>query len=60
MSNVLDLQQPITRPAVAEMQERIHDVIKEYDGEVGFIEALGALEFLKIIMTARQIDNIES
>ena len=56
MNNSSDFQQ--TRPEVAEMQERIDNIIKEYDGEVGFIEAIGALEFLKIIMTARQVENM--
>jgi len=56
VSNLLDFQQP--RPEVAEMQERIHDIIKEYD--VSFHEVLGVLTFLKIIMTARQIDNMKS
>ena len=58
MSNVTSLDMTITRPKAAELQERIHNLIMEYDGEIGFIEAIGVLEFLKIVMMERQLENL--
>ncbi len=57
--NVINLGLTATRPMAAELLDRLHDVIKEYDGEMGFAESLGVIELLKITMTNTQLENLE-
>ena len=55
---VASLNLPETRPKIAELQDRVNDLILEYDGEVGFLEVIGMLDFLKSVITSRQWENI--
>jgi hypothetical protein len=55
---VESLNLPETRPRIAELQDRVNSLILEYDGDVGFLEVLGMLDFLKSTITARQRENI--
>ena len=52
----LNLQK--TYPKIAELQERVNNLILEYDGDVGFLEVIGMLDFLKSTITAKQWENI--
>jgi len=54
-----DLQMTEKRPKIAELQERVDNLILEYDGDVGFLEVIGMLEFLKSVITSRQWENID-
>jgi len=55
---VTNLNLPETRPQIAELQDRVNNLILEYDGEVGFLEVIGMLDFLKSTITAKQWENI--
>lgn len=58
MSKVVSLNKEAIRPKAGELSERIHSLIKEYDGEIGFVEAIGVLEFLKSVMIEKQLENL--
>jgi len=59
MGNVISLDKVITRPEAGELLDRLHDVIKEYDGDMGLAECLGVIELLKITMINTQFENLE-
>jgi hypothetical protein len=59
MDNVIRLDLSAKRPKAGELLDRLHDVIKEYDGDMGFAESLGVVELLKITMVNTQLENIE-
>ena len=56
---VTSLNMPEKRPKVAELVDRLHEVIVTYDGEIGFAEALGALKLLEVRMINTQLENLE-
>lgn len=59
MSNVINLGKAATRPKAGELLDRLHDLVKEYDGDMGFAECLGVIELLKITMINTQFENLE-
>ena len=59
MNNVKSLDLPKTYPKIGELQDRVNDLILEYEGELGFLEVLGVLEFMKSVVIARQWESIE-
>ena len=57
-SNIESLNLTEKRPKMGELLGRIDDLILEYDNEVGFLEVIGMLDYLKTVIISRQEDNI--
>jgi hypothetical protein len=58
MNNIKQLGLTESRPKIAELTDRVNTLILEYDGEVGFLEVLGMLDFLKSTLTNKQWENV--
>ena len=58
MGKIIDIGYPPSATKAAELQERIHNLIAEYDGEITFMEALGVMRFVEQVMIMRQYENI--
>ena len=49
MNNVKNLPNPVNySPVAAELFDRIKNLVHEYDGEIGLVEAIGAIELVKL------------
>ncbi|MFE0305536.1 hypothetical protein [Bacillus altitudinis] len=46
-ATILKLNGTAFRPKAGELAQRIHDLVMEYEGEIGQAEAIGALEITK-------------
>ena len=47
-----------TRPKTAELVDRLHELVKEYNGEIGYAEALGAIRLLELRVIDTQDENL--
>ncbi|WP_371357021.1 hypothetical protein [Salmonella enterica] len=58
MSKVQKLPVKSKRPQAGELAKRIHDLVMEYDGEIGLSEAVGALECVKFNILGGHLQDI--
>ena len=53
--NVFMIGKEVKFPAEAELHNRIHDIICEYNGEISLVAAIGILELEKIKLMNSQV-----
>lgn len=57
--NIPKLNIELKRPIAGELAKRIHELVMEYDGEVGLSEAIGAIELVKFTLMSKQLFEVE-
>ncbi len=57
MKNVIDMGKEKTYPITGELVDELREVLYSYAGRVSSVEALGALELVKIIIAAEQLED---